>query len=361
MSRFLCLLVWCMFTLSQATGQVSKTVATKQAPAFEPVYSQLSKLLDEKKFSAFAVQIKKALQQFPANTRLLDLKKKFVIEDYKASILNKPSLPEDKYFEKKPVTGSCQPGIVNAAGNQFVLDRINYVRRLAGIYDSCVLDPALNKKSQASALMMDANNMLDHSPKTSWKCYTKEGAVAAGSSNLSLGYSFADAIMGQVEDNGAGNGAVGHRRWILNPFNTVFGHGSTYNAMTLSVFGTADPLLVKNTRFADSQFVAWPAADYFPAELIPARWSFSLANADFSQAKLTVMINGKPARIKTEPVKTGYAINTLVWTIDGKLQPNQIYTISISQVKIVSGWGRTATSKIKSYTYKVTPVSSGNL
>jgi hypothetical protein len=323
---------------------------------FQDVYMQLSRLLDEKKFSAFAFQMRKAQRDFPANIKLLELKRQFVIKDYQNSILNAVQLPVNSYFDKKPVFSSCQPGIVNAAGHQLVLGRINYARRLAGLYDSCIFDPALNAKSQQSAMMMDANNMLDHSPKSSWKCYSKEGAAAAGSSNLSLGYSFGDAIIGQLEDGGTGNGSCGHRRWILNPYNAVYGHGSTFNASTLYVFGSNDPKLARKTGFNDSQYICWPAADFFPLDLMPGRWSFGLANADFNQAKVTVTLNGQSVKVKIEPVKNGYAINTLVWTVDQQAQANQVYIVTISQVRISTSWGRAATGPFKTYRYQFIPL-----
>ncbi len=323
---------------------------------FQEVQSRLTKLLAEKKFSLFATQMRNALHQFPGNKKLLELKKQFVIQDYQSSVLHQVRLPDEKYFEKKPSPSSCQPGIVNALGHQYVLGRINYVRRLAGLYDSCVFDPALNRRCQMASLMIDANGKLDHAPKSNWKCYTKEGASVSANSNLSMGYNFADAVMGQMEDDGSGNAACGHRRWILNPYNNVFGHGSTFNAMTLSVFGAGDPKLVKKTGFVDTQFICWPSADFFPIDLVPERWSFSLANADFSQAKVTVMLNGKPLKVKIEPMKVGYAVNTLVWTVAEVIQANQAYSVSISRVKVISGWGRNASGNMRTYSYQVIPL-----
>ena len=342
-------------TFSNKTpGPVARPAVTAHIDA---VCSKLSALLEAQKFSEFAPLLRKSLQQFPGNARLMELKKQFVIKDYKANVLKQQYLSEDKYFEKQPSSQSCHPGTVNALGHSIVLQRLNYIRRLAGLYDSCVFDPELNKKCQAAAHMMDANNHLDHSPKSNWKCYSKDGASAAGSSNLSLGYAFVDALMGQMTDDGSGNAACGHRRWILNPYNNVFGHGSTANAMTLSVFGSANPKLVKKTGFSDSGFVSWPTADYFPADLMPERWSFSYADADFSQAKVTVSLNGKPLKVRLEPVKNGYGMNTVVWVVDGTVQADKVYTVSISNVKIVKGWGKRATTSVRNFAYKVTPLT----
>ena len=77
-----------------------------------------------------------------------------------------------------------------------------------------------------------------------------------------------------MDEFGAGNAAVGHRRWILYPQTRNFGNGdvpvngSNYAANALWVidgnFGGPRP----TTR---EPYVAWPAPGYFPYELVPNR------------------------------------------------------------------------------------------
>lgn len=308
--------------------------------------------LDKSDFSGFSGQIRSALNEFPENKELLELKKSFVIKDYNANVLNAGSV--SKLFDKSPDIKKCQSGNVSQEANSAIIKRINYLRRLAGIYDSCVLDPVLNKKAQFAAHMMEANNTLSHAPKSTWKCYNKDGADAASKSNLSLGYGFLEALMGQIEDDGAGNHACGHRRWILNPDNNVFGHGSTNESMCLYTVSTYNKSLSKSTGFKDTQFIAWPSKDYFPQDLVPVRWSFSLKDADFSAAQVGVTSDGKSIKLSKEKLEQGYAVNTLVWSMSQKTEAGKTYVVKISNVKVYSyKLGKNVT---KSFQYQVTTV-----
>jgi hypothetical protein len=155
--------------------------------------------------------------------------------------------------------------------------------------------------------------------------------------------------MGQMTDNGARNGPCGHRRWILNPYNSVFGLGSTLDAMCLKVFATevgSWPAANKRNNFNDTQFVAWPSADYFPLEIAPNRWSFSLDGADFKGVNISVTCNGVPLHVSMERQQQGYALNTVVWTIDKLLVKDQTYCVTVSNVI-------NKNKEKKTYTYKV--------
>lgn len=307
----------------------------------------LTRLLNAAKYREFAVLMSRSLLLYPEEKRLLELKKQFVIADYRQMLKNEQKLNTIKLLQTPASELKCNPGAPSAEAVSMVLARLNYVRRLAGIPDSSVFDPVLNRQCQAAALMMDANNSLNHSPPKNWKCYSNEGATAAGSGNLSLGHGFTEALMGQVEDAGSGNFACGHRRWILNPYNRVFGFGSTENAMCLKVFGNAVKKVNSDFVYRDSQFIAWPSADYFPLALAPERWSFSLPDADFSKAVVKVFLNGKPVKVTVEKLAEGYALNTIVWIISELPLTESVYTIQISNVKNRSG-------KVLNFTYKTT-------
>lgn len=305
---------------------------------------KLQQLLVSENYSAFARLMQTALSGHPENSSLLALKKQYILADYKREYFRETSALQT--FEKPPSVLKCLPGKPSDAMLSAVLSRLMYVRRLAGIPDTCVFDAAMSRQCQSAALMMASNQMLDHSPPKTWKCHTPEGALAAGSGNLSLGHGFNDALMGQVEDFGPGNYACGHRRWILNPYNRIFGFGSTEDAMCLKVFGTGTRQPENGYVFNDSQFVAWPSADYFPIRLLPERWSFSLEDADFSKARVSVTLNGKPLRVTLEKLSNGYGMNTLVWTIAENIVRDVIYTVSISQVQ-------SSRNQIRKFVYKV--------
>lgn len=333
----------------------SKEVKDKQ---YQLYFNELNKLLAEKNYSGFSVTCAKALNIFANDAKILALKKQYIIEDYKANILSINQYDGyNSFFEKTENISKCDAGIVNTIGQKIVLQTINYVRRLAGVPDSCSLEPILNQKCQKAALMMTANSDLNHSPPKTWKCYTTEGSDAAGSSNLSLGHAFHDAILGQIEDNGANNFACGHRRWILNPFCVTFGHGSTNSATSLWVFGSG--YNKRKINYNKDKPIMWPSADYFPLALIPSRWSFSLASGDFEDAKITVLENGKPIKINIEKLYQGYGLNTVVWYLDKEIIENAIYIVEISNIKRYEGYdykNNKSINSIHNFKYKVIPI-----
>lgn len=332
---------------------VKKAVATTAVTTLDAAVKSVQASIQASKFTQASNDLRKYLMLYPANAELLKLKRQLVLADYKANVVSQSAI--ELLMERNKNINKCDAGKVSATSDKQFLQRLNYVRRLAGLYDSCVLDPALNKKAQYAAYMMDVNNQLSHSPASSWKCYTKEGAATAGLSNLSLGYGFIDALMGQIEDDGLGNDAVGHRRWIFNSENNVFGHGSTDNAMCLYVISTYNKTLSKTINIHDTQFVAWPSVDYFPLQMVPERWSFSLKGAEFAQATVTVNAAGKPLKVVKEKPADGYAMNTLVWKVPGVASVNVTYTVRIKNVKVYNT--ELGKYQMKSFNYTVTPVS----
>jgi hypothetical protein len=238
---------------------------------------------------------------------------------------------------------ACAAGYCSQATNTAVLKRINYFRRVTGLNDNCTLDASLFSQEQEAALMMTANNQLNHTPPSNWTCYTTAGANACASSNLALGYSATGAITAFIFDDGAGNDAVGHRRWILHSNKLSFSYGSTDNAMALYV--------LSNTPNSNvPAFIAYPPKGYIANTLVPTRWSFSIPSASFGSATVTMSGPGStviPVSIISSTAN-GYGDNTLVWTatgIDVTNSSDVSYTITVSNI---SGAAQT------SYTYTTT-------
>ena len=216
-------------------------------------------------------------------------------------------------------TGSvtaCIPGSISQLAQDRTLQRINYYRRLVGLPDNTTFDAGRNAATQATALMMVANNALSHAPPASWLCYTALGATGAGSSNLGLGSHSSQAVKQYIDDGGAGNTAVGHRRWILYSRAGSFGHGNVVG----STYGFADALWVFNTPVTPPfvpPYVAFPPAGYVPRTLIPPRWSFSLPDANFSAASVAVQNQqGTALSITKHALAANYGDNTLVWDLN---------------------------------------------
>ena len=241
----------------------------------------------------------------------------------------------------------CDPGTTNPAFQQVILTRINYFRAMAGVPANVTFTENSNLKAQAAAFLMSVNGALNHNPPTTWTCYSTLGHDGASSSNLFLGIYGWDAITGYMKDPGAGNDAVGHRRWILYPQTQIMATG---NIPPVSGYNSSSALLVFDEYLWEPRpetrdsFVAWPPPGYVPYPVVFTRWSFSYPHADFSRSTVTMTQAGNRLDIVQAPVVTGIGENTLVWQIRGMdcsqnwPRPNQDsrYTISINNV-IING------------------------
>ena len=76
-------------------------------------------------------------------------------------------------------TSTCTAGTYATDAMNKTLQRINYFRKMAGVSSAITFDATKNAKCQEAALMMQANNSLNHNPPTTWTCYTADGASAA--------------------------------------------------------------------------------------------------------------------------------------------------------------------------------------
>ncbi len=233
-------------------------------------------------------------------------------------------------------------GSTSSAFKEAVILRINAMRALAGVPATVTLLDTYSAKDQQAALMMSVNDQLNHSPPSTWICYTADGALAAGNSNLDLADNGPHAISnGYIADFGDPNGAVGHRRWILYPQTQTMGTG---DVPSLGVNYAANATWVIDSHFYDPRpptrtpYVAWPAEGYMPAPLIYPRWSYSYPGADFSHATVTMTRDGAPVAVQLEAVDNDYGENTLVWVYGGldasKVTPLTITTDSVFHVLI---------------------------
>ncbi|MBK8506398.1 MAG: CAP domain-containing protein [Saprospiraceae bacterium] len=181
---------------------------------------------------------------------------------------------------------ACKAGEISIESRLKTLDRINYYRRLAGLPSSINFDNSLTAMCQQAALMMHSNNELSHEPPTTWSCFSTDGMTAAGTSNLALVAHSSDAIALYMIDPGSNNGAVGHRRWILYSRAKDFGMGSTNRANALYVIHNRIP------PPENMSFIAYPSKGFFPAPLLPDRWSISVPGGNFDLTTVSLMDAG---------------------------------------------------------------------
>jgi uncharacterized protein YkwD len=233
-------------------------------------------------------------------------------------------------------TGSdsrCDPGTTSTGSRAATLRAVNFVRSLSGLAP-VRLSPTLNARSQRTALMMSANRSLSHTPPRSWRCWTQAGADNARRSNVALSYpsiTSAGLVGLYMSDPGAENSAVGHRRWLLNPFSTVMGTGSTDTANAMTVIGPTAAGRPNPT------WVSWPSAGYFPSSLEPGgRWSLSAGNKamDFRRATVRVYRDGQPVRATRLRVQNGYAQPTLVWQLPAATATSGTFRVVVRGVHL---------------------------
>lgn len=284
------------------------------------------------------------VSQGDAESPFLDVQNRArVVEYFSQNYLNAPQ-PAINWSGS---LANCIPGTLSTSYQAAVLARINFYRRMAGVPSAVTFLDAYNAKAQAAALMMSKNGALNHTPPSSWACYTQLGYNGASSSNLALGAYGWGAIDLYMKDPGDGNGAAGHRRWILYPQTQNMGSG---DIPPQSGYSPANALVVFDTHYSDPRpatrqaFTAWPPAGYIPYQLVQGRWSFSFDDADFTAATVSVKFQGASVPVQLEAVHNGYGENTVVWLVNNysswtswtRPTADSRYSVSIHNVKINS-------------------------
>ncbi len=213
-------------------------------------------------------------------------------------------------------------GSTTQAYQDAVALRINWYRPMAGIASAVTFSSTYNSGDQQAALMMSVNGQINHAPPSTWTNYTATGADAAAHSNLCLEIPYiADpgCVANYIQDHGATNPDVGHRRWLLYPQTQNMGTGDVQPAYPTPF---ANALWAIDSHFSDARpatrdgFVAWPPKGYVPYQVVPGRWSFSYPSADFTNAVVTMQRSGGAVAIRKETPVAGFGENTLVWVPD---------------------------------------------
>jgi hypothetical protein len=214
------------------------------------------------------------------------------------------------------------PGNTSAAFQSDVLRRVNFYRALAGVPANLTLNVEKSAKAQEAALLIARNSGLSHYPRkehSEWVGLEQfpRGVEASAKSNLSLGAHGPAAVDGQIRDDGDANKNVGHRRWLLSPRLREIGTGDVPESPG---FDAANAIWVvgEPQGTATKDFVLWPSRGYFPASLLPCRWSVSHPEADFTGATVLVWRDGvqvavRATRTCSTPANGSEGERTLVW------------------------------------------------
>lgn len=230
-------------------------------------------------------------------------------------------------------TSGCNAGTSSNTFDAATVESINWFRSMAGLRP-VTEDAAQSRAAQQTALMMHAQDALSHYPSSQWRCHSTAGARTAGLSNLTLGIVGPRSVIGQIEDAGAGNEALGHRRWLLFPELTKVGVGNTSRAGAVQVINSF------GSRYSETSWVSWPPAGFVPDATVYPRWSMSYAgsgNVNLSGARVTVTENGRNLGVRLLPLSTGFGDPTLGWEVVGAnptAPGDVVYNVSVTGVTI---------------------------
>ncbi len=223
------------------------------------------------------------------------------------------------------------------------MTRLNYFRAMAGVPSDVTFDTTFNQKAQAAALIFSAHGDISHDPPNNWECWTQDGHDGAANSNIGISVDGPDGIDQFMYDGGAGNTDAGHRRNMLFPGTAVEGYGGVDGDATHSA---ADALYVLGPNVTEPTprdgFWAWPPKGFVPYQVVYPRWSFSLKDADFTNATVTVTHNATNVPVTIQARNGGFGDPAIVWIPNGisdggtwpKPTADDTYSVQVSGVTV---------------------------
>lgn len=265
-------------------------------------------------------------------------------------------------YDEEPEPDTCRAGRLTQAAKDRAFEAMRQIRGLHNLppvrYNS-----HHDREVQAAALIHAAAGYPGHFPTPSAKCYTEEGARGSGTSNLW-------GVVGNIDPaypmvlwtSDAGNSglvaAVGHRRWILNPFARQVSYGQVQDAVALKVHTFDEgPILIPRVEV---DYIAFPYEAY-PFNLLRGDppWSFSVIEDKntpwgnfhpyFESAAVSVTRVADGTSLPVSELYTdteGYGLpNLLSWQVAG-WEFDTLYEVEISNVSMQSG-------ETQSYSYPV--------
>ncbi len=263
-------------------------------------------------------------------------------------------------YAEEPDVDTCQAGRLTQAAKVRALEAMNQIRalhHLAPVHYSRHYD----EQVQAAALIHVANGDTAHFPPPSAKCYTEDGARGSATSNLWGVDGNIDPARHMVlwtSDAVIGLEAVGHRRWLLNPWAAYMSYGQVHGYAAQKVHSfDEEPALVPQITI---DYVAFPYETYpFPFLSGDPPWSFSVIEDKrspwgnqypyFEKARISVVRAADAASLViTERYTDTEAFgvpNFLSWQVEG-WEYDTLYEVEIRNVSMQSG-------ETRSYSYPV--------
>lgn len=201
----------------------------------------------------------------------------------------------------------CSASDISAEGRANALKLVNLYRFMAGLPEVST-DPTLNANAQQCALMMDANNQLNHSPPSDWNCYTDEGKNAASQSNISGGPGV-QAVDRYMIDKGS-EMSMGHRRWILANDLGPIGLGSTLGTGNQAFSSASCMHVLGGSGSRGNVWTAWPPPGEFPVEAVTLAGS-SIDETGWTVQSDEINLVGAQVSIKDGDIELPVTVNNL--------------------------------------------------
>lgn len=194
----------------------------------------------------------------------------------------------------------CMAGDTSMAGRDNALKLINLYRWLSDLPEVSH-DATRNAKAQECALMMHANNDLDHEPPMGWTCWNADGHEAAGKSNIATtpGVQAVDLYMADP-----GNATtIGHRRWILNNSLGPVGLGSTDGYSCMWVIG--------GNGNGNREWTAFPSEGAWPIEAMTASFA-SVDDTGWTIQSQDINLEGGTVTVTEDGVEVPVTVDVLL-------------------------------------------------
>ena len=262
----------------------------------------------------------------------------------------------------EPALAACESGGLTRPAQDRALEAMNQIRALHGL-EPVQWSRRYENQVQQAALIQAAAGLPGHYPEPSAQCYTPAGAEGSRTSNLSGGGRDIDPAAHMIGwANDARNlsllAAVGHRRWLLNPFGAEMSYGQVNGYAAQKVFGFEEEEPI--TPQIEVDYVAFPYETY-PFHLVEGDppWSFSVIedkrniwgntweyfeNADVSVTRVADDTSLPVSGLYTDTEGFGVP-NLLSWQVEG-WEYDTLYEVEISNVTLQNGVTR-------SYSYPV--------
>ena len=254
-------------------------------------------------------------------------------------------------YDEEPDVDGCRAGELTQGAKERALEAMNQIRALHGL-SAVQYSSRYDEQMQQASLIQAAAGYPGHFPEPSEQCYTPAGAEGSGSSNLfgggraSVSKDPARDMIGWADDarNRSLIAAVGHRRWLLNPFATYMSYGQVNGYAAQKVFGFDEEPPI--TPQIEVDYVAFPYETY-PFHLVGegTPWSFSVIedkrdiwanqHSYFENASISVVGTADVASLVITNRYTdteGYGVpNLLSWQVEG-WEYDTLYEVEISNV-----------------------------